>query len=389
MPTFIPFVNSKRDCRALKKQFADAPIVRVSLQNLEDLKGDLGAAQLWVDPAMDGFHRPPRHRSPAWVGHISRFEHYQRFDDPAFLARPDKGVVQAFATQLLNKTVASHPAWISVPQLPARDVNVNRVNKLLAEASAKWRTSRGYDGSFILPVVLTNQRQYSDKRARDAMTKPAATRMRVSSASGLWVVDGDLSDQEGAGTLRERLPALIRFHEELLGYTGSGRMVVAGPYWCQNIVLWVRGCATHPAISLGSSYRYHLPAGRLKSPLTRVALAPLRRWARASRELRTWIGEAMRVLAPGDPAHGALAQLKHEWSVLTSSADAGPIQIVSFYRKWLDNLEATPPALRKLALYQMLSSAYVLGKRLPSLPRQEKSASRPEKVAQQHMLNCL
>jgi hypothetical protein len=64
-------------------------------------------------------------------------------------------------------------------------------------------------------------------------------------------------------------------------------------------------------------------------------------------------------------------------------------QVAQFYKNWFDKFSALPPSGRALALYQDLSSAYVLGKTLPKLPEEEKTARSPARVAKQLMLNCL
>ena len=64
-------------------------------------------------------------------------------------------------------------------------------------------------------------------------------------------------------------------------------------------------------------------------------------------------------------------------------------QIALFYKEWLDTIERTPEVGRSLALYQNFSSAFVLGKQLPTLPSSSGYARRPERVAEYFMLNCL
>ena len=72
--------------------------------------------------------------------------------------------------------------------------------------------------------------------------------------------------------------------------------------------------------------------------------------------------------------------------------DQARAQVAEFYKRWLGSLESVSPSGRSFALYQDLSNAYVLGRRfpgLPDLPDDEKTARRPERVAEQLMLQCL
>jgi len=63
-------------------------------------------------------------------------------------------------------------------------------------------------------------------------------------------------------------------------------------------------------------------------------------------------------------------------------------QTAKFYKEWLNEIEAIPAAGRPLALYQMLSSAFVFGKKMPKLSKSEGYGGDASMVAQQLMLNC-
>ena len=80
--------------------------------------------------------------------------------------------------------------------------------------------------------------------------------------------------------------------------------------------------------------------------------------------------------------------IEKDFSKLQTSAN-GKMQIAKFYKSWFDKFSSLPYAGRALALYQDLSSSYVLGKTLKNLPKEEGTARRPERVAQQLMMNCL
>jgi hypothetical protein len=211
----------------------------------------------------------------------------------------------------------------------------------------------------------------------------------ASGASGIWAVDSSLSDQEGSGTFdKVRFPAIIKLHEELNALLPNNKIAIAGPYWGLNLVLWARGLITNPAVGLGNTYQYHLPGGLvMKQGKTRVALPPLRRWAVASSQLKSWLQQSIAKLSPGDSARTALEDLEMNFSKLQIQ---GREQIAGFYRDWLNELETVPQQGRALALYQQLSSAFVLGRGLPELPKKdEQAARRPERVAKQLMLVCL
>ena len=90
-----------------------------------------------------------------------------------------------------------------------------------------------------------------------------------------------------------------------------------------------------------------------------------------------------------DSAYATFRYLRDNHSTLAADKRVSRDQIAKFYKGWFDEIEAVPRPGRALALYQMLSSAYVLGKALPSLPSSERTARRPERVAEYFMLNCL
>jgi hypothetical protein len=190
---------------------------------------------------------------------------------------------------------------------------------------------------------------------------------------------------------------MIALHKEIRAKIAGDMVVVGGPYWCLNLALWVRGLITYPCVSLGSTYRYHMSGGPFPGrPVTRVAIGPLRRWARANKALKVWLEDTLKVLPAGEPSRAEFQRLHSKWLTLTSAAEAARMQVAEYYRTWLDELEAIPAPGRALGLYQMLSQAYVLGKNLKKgtdpllLPKGDQdSARKPHLVAEQHMLNCL
>ena len=182
-------------------------------------------------------------------------------------------------------------------------------------------------------------------------------------------------------------PGVIAFHSEMLKELPDKTSVIAGPYWGLNLVLWVKQLCRAPAIGVGSAYQYHLSGGPKRTPVVRLAVPPLKRWVRIT-GLRDWLTKAMDCVNAGDPAYTDLSYLKTNLTAL-STKEASRRQIAQFYKQWLGEIEAVPAPGRALALYQMLSSAYVLGKTLPSFPDTEKAAMRPERVAEYLMLSCL
>lgn len=164
---------------------------------------------------------------------------------------------------------------------------------------------------------------------------------------------------------------------------------ICGPYWGLGLVLWARGLVTHFGIGLGSTYRYYSPgAGVPNKAKSRIYVESLRRWISATPGLATWLQNAQAKLPPGTPAHlefQALAKALPNYF----DSEVAKRQITQGYRKWIDKIMASPPNGRSVALYQDLSAAFVTGKMLPDLPDEIGYARRPERVAEQLMLNCL
>jgi len=390
MPSYIPFVNSRLECQIVHELYADAPVLRISLQRIGDL-GDLPQKpQLWLDPSADVLHHPRQTLSESWWKYLCQFPHADRLFSPEFLAKPDRSVVREFVRGMLEECVKHRPAWITVPQIPVTDDSSrNKINRTLAEAAGDWKRSGAFKGKLILPLVFTHARQVTYKTRRDDKVRLALDWCGKADAEGIWTVDSTLNDQEGSGPLDKRFGKLIELQRDLFAEAGHHLILVGGPYWGMNLVLWSRGLLTHAAIGLGSSYQYRVPGrkgGRQRA--VRIALPPLRRWARSSGQLRDWLREALKRLSPNDRAHKDLVALHSQYDA-TWDEDRGKKQVAAFYKRWYDLLDGVPSTGRALALYQDLSSAFVVGKALPPLPPTEQTARRPEIVAQQLMLKCL
>ena len=388
-PDYIPFLNSKGDCEMFKKHFANAKLCRITLDRIEFIQTPTSMDQCWVDVGFDGFTQPPAGRGDKWVDFVKQFGDTDFLRDTAFLQKPSEAKLRPLVTKMLDMASAKKPGFLSVPQFPHIDGPTNnKINRLLADIAADWRTKSGSKAKFILPLIFTNQNQLVGKTERAPKVRLAATLIARAGAEGYWSVDCSLDDQKGIGNYdKERFPSIVNFFTEL-NELKLCALRVAGPYWGLNLVLWARGLATHFAIGLGSTYNHHISGGFARKTKVRIAIASLRRWVIANNELEVWLGHAAAKLSPGSPERQELDGLKLALGKL-QQGDAGKRQIAEVYRNWISKIEAISPSGRALALYQDLSTAFVTGRNLPDLPSDEGTARRPERVAQQLMLNCL
>lgn len=388
MADYVSFVYTKRDCEILAKFYSDSFAIRLSLESARDLTSLLPSGpRLWLDAAIDGLDGWPD-LTPQYMAYVRRFEGFNSVGDRQFQLKPQKDIVDRFVQALLDECVKYAPAWISVPQLPlVNDTSRNKINRLLAKSARTWASLRNFRGKMVLPVILTHQKQTNLKTERNKRTKLAITCCQLASADGVWVTDTSLYDQDGAKTLEQkRFPALINFQQELNQGLAKELFSVGGPYWGLNLILWARKLIGNPAIGMGNAYQYHLPGGVIKGGKSRVALPPLRRWAVANAQLEDWLKRSLRELPKGDQAYSELAEILRDFRRILVNPR---IQVAKFYGEWFDKLAAIPRDGRALALYQDLSSAYVIGKSLPDLPKGEGSSRKAYKVARQFMVNCL
>ncbi len=394
MAEHIPFITSEDACNIVTKVYPDSDYVRVPLDRAARFRKLLPPRmKLWIDPLVEGLddlptRRPtPTRRKKPWHDFMKKFPHMERIAEPTFHQRPDRGAVKEFVRTILGECAKMKPAWISVPQLPVGDGNErNKINRALATATGSWKARSGFTGRLILPLVFTHQRQLKGKTVRNPKVKLAERCYREAQAEGIWVVDGNVTDDNGSATLHNvRFPAIVALHEELNGKIVSA-LRVAGPYWGMNLVLWARRLVDYPAIGVGNAYRYHLAGGPVRQPSARLALGPLRRRSGVG-QLRDWLDKVISVLGVSHPAHAGFAELRKNFSVLRDQ-DRAREQVAIFYKKWFDSIAATPSPGRSMALFQDLSSSYALGKSLPEIPG-EGTARRPESVAEPLMLSCL
>ena len=440
MDSLIPFVASKEDRALAAELHGDSEVFRVPLHRLGRGSMASGNVPLWIDPCVDGYHHLLKEGDP-WWDHEERDraaadeakrrhkgaagkkrpktaeeklcaaqerrqrdpwrKHLKSYADCRVLAEAtavegkgpteNRDRIEAFVSAVMDSCIEHAPAWLSVPQLPYVQGNHrNKINRELASAVATWRAGVDNASKLILPVVLTGRKLYQYKSERDSKIKTIADCYKRCSADGVWVVDSELRDQDGARSQTDRFGELVQFHEELNDELPGSPYRVAGPYWGMNLVLWARGLVDFPAIGVGKAYQYHVSGGLSHGALVRIALPPLRRWApvggAGGSDLRNWLDEALGVLSHSDDGHGALRTIRNDYGKL-ASREAAQRQIAAFYKEWFN---ATRDAgERAVALFQALSAAYVLGKRLPNLPTIKDMGREPGEIARQFMLNCL
>jgi len=267
------------------------------------------------------------------------------------------------------------------------DASRNKINRALARNAAEWKRTRKHNVKLILPVIFTHSKQVSLKTQRKG--ELAKECYELAGAQGVWVVDSTLNDQDGSGSLDKRFQGLIKFHQELAEALPSDAIKIAGPYWGMNLILWARGLIHYPSIGLGGAYKYYIPGLTPTTGSKKVALSPLRRLAVASPGLGSWFGQALTKIIRGESAYTELEELSRTLPRIHLALLSSKTQVAKFYKSWFDRLASVPVSGRALALFQDLSKAFVLGRSLPALPAGEGTARRPERVAQQLMLNCL
>lgn len=387
MSDSIPFVNTERDCQILQRFFPDATAVRASGEAFRKVLRQLPASKIWADAGVDGLDQwPPI--SESFKQHISSWSGLDRIADPDFQKKPDRVRVSDFVDSVLNQICSTAvPGWISVPQLPCTSgPSRNKLNRQLANSAARWQLERHFKGRMVLPFIVTHLSQIRLKQERNKRVELVRDCLGESGATVLWVVDRSLNDLDGAASVGVRLRAVIDLHEQVREGISREITVVAGPYWGLNLILWCRGLAHHPAVGMGNAFQYRSPGGHIQPGKTRLAIGALKRLVVASDSLRTWLESSIRAISKSDPTIAEIASLLRAFPHLL--LDGRP-QVAAFYSQWLDRLQQLPLSGRSLALYQDFSSAYVFGRTLGVLPKEEGSARRPERIAEQLMLHCL
>jgi hypothetical protein len=390
---FIPFVRSGTDEALARESYNDAPFWRVTLEREKTIKNVPAGCPLWIDLAFDGtlhaFEKSDKDWVKDWAKFVNRHGDLSCLADEAFLAKPDRNVLDKPIRAALAQADQYQPALISIPQLPYLDgVGHNKVNKTLFQITTDWHQSSHSKAKLILPVIFTHCRQLNKKTDRNPKVKFVAALLTSSSVNAVWSVDSSLEDQSGAGNLaRERFPGVIDFFKELKATTHL-ETTVAGPYWGLGLLLWTRGLVTHFGIGIGSTYRYHVPGGMAHAPKTRIAPECLRRWISSSADLRDWLLESAAKLPNGSPEQTELKTLLSHFPALLDPKSSKR-QGARAHRNWCQKIAAVATSGRAVALFQDLSTAFVTGKALKALPDDEGPARRPELIAEQLMLNCL
>lgn len=393
MADHIPFIITDGDLQRLKKYYADSFAMRCSLDFVRDNKRTLPRnINLWIDPEIDGYDHilGGKQISPRWKDYIGGYEKLKVTLDKDFIKKPLFEKVGALVNQALNNCLKFSPAYITVPQLPMiNGSGRNKINCLLAEAASNWRKRSGFKGRLILPIIFTHQTQLKGKTQWKPKLDLAQKCYDFSKAHDIWTVDSSLSDQDCREKHPKRFDSLIDLHVDLKDRFPNAK-IITGPYWGINIVLWARGLADFPAINVGTSYKYHISGGYLpRTSKARISIGPLRRWASATAQLRGWLDGVLKKLSSTDPTFMFFKELRRNINVYIQDRNASKFQVAESYKKWFDRIDSVPFPGRKLALYQDLSSAFVLGKQLPKLPRTEAPGRDPGKVAEQLMLKCL
>ena len=396
MLKYIPFVNTNSDVSILKSYYSEATIIRVALDKIDDIKTKLpGNIRLWLDAGVDGYEHHLKKGTEPIPSYLVDCSNSNEIFEERHLAKPNQSIVGNFVSSVLNKCITYNPQWLTIPQLPVSDSNErNKINLSLAKAALIWKLNKNFKGSLVLPLIFTHKQQVMQKTHWKPRVDSAIRSLQVTQADKLWIVDASLADQNAERSFVDRFPSVIALHEYIKDQTQT--LLIAGPYWGLNLVLWAREIIDYPAIGLGTGYQYHLPgSAHLHKGNTRIVLPPLRRLAVASKDLKNWLNEAVQQISDSDPAFEQFRQARQELGQCLKDIRPGveaitaKNQVAKFYKNWIDKINATDPNGRALALYQDLSSAFVLGKHLKTLPSSCGKARRPETVAQYLMLNCL
>jgi len=396
---YIAFAGFKTDWPLVNELYPQAAGARVTLQSLRTSQNHgLPRARLWIDPEVDGLHAVEVF-SATGAGYEKYRSYIEQFPNASQILtdRPDRTRIRAFVDAVLNSVIdatggLSDVGYISVPQLPyVPGSERNRINRMLAELSLRWKSAQRRPPKFILPIIFAKKRgQTNLKTDRTPKVKLAAACFQASGADGAWVVDSTLDDHADVGNYEnERFPGIVQFHEELNQELPPEAITIAGPYWGLNLILWARGLVRFPAIGLGRAYQYFVPGRdpQSRTAKTRIAVPPLKRLAIVS-ALKPWLQNSLRELPKSDPAHVEFENLNRNLDFLQAKERARR-QIAQFYRDWLAKLESVPISSRALTLYQDLSAAFVLGSRLEPFDKNVEDVPNPAIIAKQLMVNCL
>jgi hypothetical protein len=277
---YIPFAND-RDLPIVSNLYSEAAGCRVTLRPLQK-PGllSLPATKLWVDAEIEGYSADifdsTKKGYESYRQYIQQFGNVRKLSEP-----PNKTTLAVFVNAVLDAVLEAASAapnlgYISVPQLPyIPGSERNKINRLLADLTLKWKSTQRRPPRLILPVIFAKSLGQTDNKTdRNEKVKLAASCFEASGADGIWVVDSTLDDHAGLKKLEnQRFPGIISFHEELNAKLPPDVVTIAGPYWGLNLALWCRGLVRFPAIGVGS-YRYFVPGRSPKSAKVRVPCRP-------------------------------------------------------------------------------------------------------------------
>lgn len=393
MPKYIPFVNTDSDVSVLKSYYSESKVIRVKLEKIDDIRINLPThIKLWLDAGVDGYERYLNQENEPIPSYLANCDNSNEIFEEENIVQPNQKIVNEFVASVLNKCIRYDPHWLTIPQLPVSDSNErNKINLSLAKATLTWKLDKNFKGFLILPLIFTHKQQVMLKTHWKPRADTAIRSLQAAQADRIWIVDASLNDQNAEKSFIDRFPSMIALHQYIQDQIQMP--LIAGPYWGLNLVLWARGLIDNIAIGLGTGYQYHLSGGILRKGDTRIVLPPLRRLVIANKDLRDWLNEAVQQISDSDPAFEQFRQARNELEQCRREMRPEPIlaknQVAKFYKNWIDKINAIDPAGRALALYQDLSSAFVLGKHLKTLPDSCGKARRPETVVQYLMLCCL
>jgi hypothetical protein len=387
MADHIPFITSAQALKLVSNIYSDSIVLRVSLDVAQKLSLK-NPSKVWIDPGVDGLHDlASRSKESAWYKLMKTMPGFDKIGAPGFIAKPNSAVIQVFINAILERTAKLNPTWITVPQLPfLNDSLRNKINRELAMATGRWKSSVGFTGRLIFPLIFTHAEQTKGKTQRTPKLQQANRCYHESQADGYWVVDTSLTEEIGSVALRnKRFKSVIDLHQELNDQISS-RIRIAGPYWGMNLVLWSRGLVDFPAIGVGGTYQYYPPGGHSRPASARVAIGPLRRRVGIPL-LNAWLAKTAKIIGPLHPAYAEIDKIQKQLPLLRNP-DTARIQVANFYKKWFDSISGVPAIGRSLALFQDLSQAFALGRSLMDFSN-EGAARRAESVVEPLMVNCL
>lgn len=308
------------------------------------------------------------------------------FGDKSAVVKKQNSSLVGESIGLMIQAAQKHkPNLLGVPQYPYdNSKGTCKANEAIVTAIS----TQSLNHRLVLPVIILHRDWTQYKPKRREIIQGIESACATLKPEFIWIVDGSLNDDEGAGTLaKERLPSLIKFHQELKSITGSSK-VIAGPYWGMNLVLWARGLSDYIAITPGGSSQYYAECGIMKhSASVKVAIPPLRRVVRKSPELKAWMAKAVSLQVPSVEAVEHFSKLDRDLGKL--DGELAKRQIADFYSNWLKKICSLPLQGRAFGLYQDLSSAYALGSLLPKFESEKGPGANASHVAEALMLNVL